>query len=190
MMAAVLLVGGLVVVPGAGASLALAPPGAITVEGRIGLVFGLGYGVVAGVATALALAHVFSRPAFIVGVVLATVGGVAAGAPACSGTRARREAGRAGSGDAVRPRRGSGLAPRGRGEPSLLSDREQPRDPLRVALLVRRARGRLRGPRSYDRCAVGHRDPGDGQQARAEQLRGRRLLLPRARAASRDATGS
>ena len=74
MIAAILLVGALVLVPGAGASLALAPPGEITVEGRIGLAFGLGYGVVAGVATALALAHVFSRPAFIVGVILATIG--------------------------------------------------------------------------------------------------------------------
>lgn len=73
MIAAILLVGALVLVPGAGASLALAPPGEITIESRIGLAFGLGYGVVAGVASALALAGVFSRPAFIVGVVAATV---------------------------------------------------------------------------------------------------------------------
>jgi hypothetical protein len=73
MIAAILLVGALVVVPGAGASLALAPPGGITIESRIALAFGLGYGLVAGVATALALAHVFSRPAFIAGVIVATV---------------------------------------------------------------------------------------------------------------------
>lgn len=63
----------LLLVPGAGAALALAAPGAISLETRFALAFGLGYGVVAGVATLLALAHVFSRATFIVAVILATL---------------------------------------------------------------------------------------------------------------------
>jgi hypothetical protein len=73
MIEAVAAVAALVFVPGAGASLALAAPGAISVEGRIALAFGLGYGLVAGLATLLALAHAFSRPTFTAGVVLATI---------------------------------------------------------------------------------------------------------------------
>jgi hypothetical protein len=67
------LIAALVLVPGAGAALALAAPGAISIESRIALAFGLGYGLVAGVATILALAHVFFRWTFIAGVVLATI---------------------------------------------------------------------------------------------------------------------
>jgi hypothetical protein len=67
-----ILVAALVLVPGAGAALAVAAPGAISIESRIALAFGLGYGLVAGVATLLALAHVFFRSTFIAGVVLAT----------------------------------------------------------------------------------------------------------------------
>ncbi|HXV58802.1 MAG TPA: hypothetical protein VD704_13130 [Gaiellaceae bacterium] len=69
---AILVVAALVLVPGAGASLALAPPGRLSIETRIAAAFGLGFGVVAGLATLLALAHVLSRPAFIAGVVVAT----------------------------------------------------------------------------------------------------------------------
>jgi hypothetical protein len=72
MIAALVVVGLLVLVPGAGASLAVARPGGLSIESRIALAFGLGYGLVAGVATLLALMHMFSRPAFIVGLVLAT----------------------------------------------------------------------------------------------------------------------
>jgi hypothetical protein len=64
----------LLLVPGVGAALAVAGPGAIAVESRLALAFGLGYALVAGVATALALAHVLSRPAFIAGFALVTVG--------------------------------------------------------------------------------------------------------------------
>lgn len=73
MTAAILVVAALVVVPGVGASLAFAPPGAISIESRIALAFGLGYVLAAGVATLLALAHVFFRPTFVAGVVLAAV---------------------------------------------------------------------------------------------------------------------
>jgi hypothetical protein len=73
MIAALVVVGLLVLVPGAGASLAVARPGGISIESRIALCFGLGYGLVGAVATLLALMHIFSRPAFVVGVVLATV---------------------------------------------------------------------------------------------------------------------
>jgi hypothetical protein len=73
MTAALVVVAALLLVPGAGAALALAAPGGISIEGRIGLAFGLGYALVAGVATLLTLAHAFTQPAFIAGVVLATV---------------------------------------------------------------------------------------------------------------------
>jgi hypothetical protein len=69
---AIVVIAALILVPGAGAALAFAPPGAISIESRIALAFGLGYALAAGVAILLALAHVFSRPAFVVGVVLAT----------------------------------------------------------------------------------------------------------------------
>jgi hypothetical protein len=72
MTGAVLLVAALLLVPGAGAALALAAPGELSIESRIAVAFGLGFGLVAGVATLLALAHVLSRPAFITGVVVAT----------------------------------------------------------------------------------------------------------------------
>ena len=186
MMAAVLLVGGLVVVPGAGASLALAPPGAITVEGRIGLVFGLGYGVVAGVATALALAHVFSRPAFIVGVILATIG---VWLLALRRAPAREHAAK--------------LAEQARETPFVLG--------AGLALLLAVAVSRLFYPSEnslairsawrywsdgLEAASAGHipttaaqwgTRSRDDQQARAQQLRGRRLLLPRAAAAPRHA---
>jgi hypothetical protein len=64
----------LLLVPGLGAALAVAAPGAMSIEARLALAFGLGYGLVAGVATLLALAHVLSRPAFIACVLLATAG--------------------------------------------------------------------------------------------------------------------
>ena len=73
MTAAILVVAALLLVPGVGAALALAGPGTISIEGRIGLAFGLGYTLVAGVAILLALAHVFTQPVFIAGVVVATV---------------------------------------------------------------------------------------------------------------------
>jgi hypothetical protein len=72
MTVAIVVIGALILVPGAGAALAFAPPGAISIESRIALTVGLGYALVAGVAILLALAHVFSRPAFVAGVVLAT----------------------------------------------------------------------------------------------------------------------
>jgi hypothetical protein len=68
-----ILVSALVLVPGAGAALAVAAPGAISIESRIALAFGLGYGLVAGAATLLALAHVFFRWTFVAAVVLVTV---------------------------------------------------------------------------------------------------------------------
>lgn len=70
---ALLVVFALTLVPGLGAALALAPPGGMAIETRVALAFALGYGLVAGVATALALAHVFLLPTFVVGVALATV---------------------------------------------------------------------------------------------------------------------
>ena len=73
MIAAVLVIGALVLVPGIGAALAIAAPGAILLETRIALAFGLGYGIVAGVAVTLAVVHAFTLPAFALGVGLATV---------------------------------------------------------------------------------------------------------------------
>ena len=63
----------LVLVPGIGASLAFAAPGAISIETRIALAFGLGYAVVAGVATFLALVHALEQPVFVAAVILVTV---------------------------------------------------------------------------------------------------------------------
>jgi hypothetical protein len=72
MTVAVVVISALILVPGVGAALAFAPPGAISIESRIALAVGLGYALVAGVAILLALAHVFSRPTYVAGVVLAT----------------------------------------------------------------------------------------------------------------------
>jgi hypothetical protein len=69
---AIIVVAALVLVPGLGAALAFAPPGAMAIEGRIALAFGLGYALVAAVATLLVLAHVFSLVTFVTGVVLGT----------------------------------------------------------------------------------------------------------------------
>jgi hypothetical protein len=69
---AIVVVSALLLAPGVGAALGLAPPGAISIESRIALAFGLGYALVAGLATVLVLAHAFYRPVFIAGVVLAT----------------------------------------------------------------------------------------------------------------------
>jgi hypothetical protein len=69
---AIIVVAALVLVPGLGAALAVAPPGALAIESRIALAFGLGYALVAGVATLLVLAHVFSAPAFVAGIVAAS----------------------------------------------------------------------------------------------------------------------
>ena len=71
---AIIVVSALVLVPGLGAALGLAPPGAISIESRIALAFGLGYALVAGVAMVLVIAHAFYRPVFVTGVVLATAG--------------------------------------------------------------------------------------------------------------------
>jgi hypothetical protein len=69
---AIIVVTALVLVPGLGAALSLVPPGAVAIESRIALAFGLGYALVAGVATLLVLARVFSPAAFVAGVVLGT----------------------------------------------------------------------------------------------------------------------
>ena len=73
MITALLVVTTLVVVPGLGAVFALAPPGSMAIETRIGLVVGLGYALVASVAMSLALAHVLSGVTFLGGVVLASI---------------------------------------------------------------------------------------------------------------------
>ena len=72
MIAAILVGFALLLVPGAGAALAAAGPGSMSIESRLALAFGLGYALVAGIATALALANVLSRPAFVGCVVIAT----------------------------------------------------------------------------------------------------------------------
>ena len=72
MIAAIVVAGALLLVPGVGAALAVAPPGAVAIETRIALAFGLGYALVAGAAILLALAHVFARPSFVAAVVVAT----------------------------------------------------------------------------------------------------------------------
>src|SRR5215211_3291630 len=72
MTVAIVVIGALVLVPGVGAALAFAPPGAISIESRIALAFGLGYTLVAGVAILLVLAHMFSRPTYVAGVALTT----------------------------------------------------------------------------------------------------------------------
>ncbi len=72
MTVAVAVVAALLLVPGAGAALALAPPGRIAIETRIALAFGLGYGILAGVATLLAVARVFHLPTFVAAIVVAT----------------------------------------------------------------------------------------------------------------------
>jgi hypothetical protein len=68
------LVCALVLVPGAGAALAFASPGTISVEGRVALAFGLGYALVAGTAVALALAHVFLLVSFVLAIAAVTAG--------------------------------------------------------------------------------------------------------------------
>jgi hypothetical protein len=72
--AAIVVVTALLLVPGVGAALAFAGPGTLSIESRLALAFGLGYALVAGVATLLALGRVFSLPTFVAGVVLATAG--------------------------------------------------------------------------------------------------------------------
>jgi hypothetical protein len=69
---AILVVSALILVPGFGASLAFSPPGAVLIETRIALAFGLGYALVAGTATLLALVHAFEQWVFILAVVLVT----------------------------------------------------------------------------------------------------------------------
>ena len=69
----ILIVTALLVVPGTGAALAVAPPGAAAIETRIALAFGLGYAIVAAVAMGLALARILTAPAFVVALVVATV---------------------------------------------------------------------------------------------------------------------
>jgi hypothetical protein len=72
-MTAVLIVSALILVPGLGAALALAAPGALELETRLALVFGLGYALVAGVAIMLTLARVLSLAPFVAAVTVATV---------------------------------------------------------------------------------------------------------------------
>lgn len=72
-MTSIVIVGALLVVPGMGATLAFAPPEDTLIETRVALVVGLGYALVAGLAMALALAHVLSRVTFIIGVILVTL---------------------------------------------------------------------------------------------------------------------
>jgi hypothetical protein len=72
MTSSIVVVAALLLVPGLGAALGAAGPGAVSIETRIALVFGLGYALVAATATLLALAHLLSRPAFIAGLVLTT----------------------------------------------------------------------------------------------------------------------
>ena len=74
MTAAILFGFALLLVPGVGAALAVAAPGAMSIESRLALAFGLGYALVACLATGLALAHALSKTAFIACLVLATVG--------------------------------------------------------------------------------------------------------------------
>jgi hypothetical protein len=62
----------LVLVPGAGASLAFGRPGEVSLPARFALAFGFGYAVAAGLATLLVLAHVLTRASFIAGLVVAT----------------------------------------------------------------------------------------------------------------------
>jgi hypothetical protein len=68
----ILVIAVLLLVPGLGAALAVADPGAISLEARMALAFGLGYTVVAGVAALLALLHVLSGTALVAGLFLAT----------------------------------------------------------------------------------------------------------------------
>jgi hypothetical protein len=68
------LVCALVLVPGTGAALAFSAPGAISLEGRIALAFGLGYALVAGTAVVLALAHVFILVVFVLAIAVVTAG--------------------------------------------------------------------------------------------------------------------
>ena len=68
----ILLIAVFLLLPGLGAALAVAAPGAISIEARIALMFGLGYAVVAGTATFLALARVLSAPAFVAALVVVT----------------------------------------------------------------------------------------------------------------------
>src|SRR5215210_49041 len=70
MTAAIAVVALIILVPGVGAALALLPPGAVAIETRLALAFGLGYGLAAGLATVLALCHAFSRTSFVVGLFL------------------------------------------------------------------------------------------------------------------------
>jgi hypothetical protein len=68
--AATAVIAALVLLPGAGAALAFGAPGSVSIESRIALAFGLGYTLVAGTATLLALVHLLVLPAFVLGVVL------------------------------------------------------------------------------------------------------------------------
>jgi hypothetical protein len=69
-----LVIIGLVLVPGLGAALALAPAGEISIEARTALAVGLGYATAAGTALLLALAHVFHRPVYIAALLVVTAG--------------------------------------------------------------------------------------------------------------------
>jgi hypothetical protein len=64
---------GLVLVPGAGAMLAVYPPGRAGLATRIALAFALGYAVVGLTATALVIAHVLSRSSFLIALIAVTV---------------------------------------------------------------------------------------------------------------------
>ena len=64
---------GLVLVPGAGAMLAVYPPGRAGVATRIALAFALGYAAVGLTATALVIAHVLSSSSFLLTLTAVTV---------------------------------------------------------------------------------------------------------------------
>jgi hypothetical protein len=69
----VVWLGAFLVVPGAGAVLALFPPGRIGVVTRVALVFGLGYAITGGVAYVLTVLHAMRPVPYFVLVALATV---------------------------------------------------------------------------------------------------------------------
>jgi hypothetical protein len=70
--AAIVVLAVTLLVPGAGAALAFAAPRSISIETRIALTFGLGYAVVAATAMFLALVHLLTLPALVVGLVCVT----------------------------------------------------------------------------------------------------------------------
>lgn len=64
----------MVLLPGAGAALAVFRPGRLTVEAAVALAFGLGYAVTAVIATLLAVTGTIGRTSFVTAVTLVTIG--------------------------------------------------------------------------------------------------------------------